>query len=216
MNHDSAKPLGSPHRRRAIAGAVAFATLAAVFAGCGVSAAAGASVPPPTSWAALEARPLHLPSVATSGSCPVTPATSDTVDLGMGNQVYMVTGQGPVYVAGGANVVIGRGANPGYSKEGQPTTPNTAQETWLIAPGYTGLALVRGRNLSGSQPLTFSGGLGGQAWARELRLQGGAATAPVWTRWKTGIAIPGPGCYGVQIDTSAASYIIVFRAVLAV
>lgn len=206
---------GPPRYQRIAVGIAALAALAIVFAGCGASAA-GSSVPPANDWASLEARPLHLPSAATTGSCPVTPAASATVDLGSGDQAYPVTGEGPVYIAGGANVVIGRGANPGYNKEGKPVPQDPASQTWLISPGYAGLALVRGRNLSGSQPLSFSGGLGGQAWAQELRLRGGIAPRPVWTSWQALVAVSGPGCYGVQVDTSSSSYVIVFRAVLAV
>ena len=199
--------------------------VALLLAGCGVSAAGtgeaaggtAGTATPAHDWASLEARPLRLPSASASGKCPVTQLTTITVNLGKGDTSYQLTGQGPVYLAGGAGLVIGRGANPGYNKEGTPVSPNPSPQTWLISPGYTGLALVRGRSLTGgSQPISFRGGVGGQTWARELRLQGGVAAAPVWTTWQTQIAVNGPGCYGMQVDTFDASYVIVFRAVLAV
>lgn len=214
---------------RVFGGAGAAMAVALLLAGCGVSAAgtggaAGtngttgtAGTPTPAhDWASLEARPLRLPSASASGKCPVTQLSTITVNLGKGDTSYQVTGQGPVYLAGGASLVIGRGANPGYNKEGTPVSPNPSPQTWLISPAYTGLALVRGQSLTSPQPISFRGGVGGQTWAHELRLQGGVAAAPVWTTWQTQIAVNGPGCYGMQVDTFDASYVIVFRAVLAV
>jgi hypothetical protein len=75
---------------------------------------------------------------------------------------------------------------------------------WIIAAGYTGPALVRGRQLDGPYQLRFERGV---VPSHERRLRGGG-DHPSTTRLRA------PGCYAYQVDGLRFSYRIVFEAKL--
>ena len=84
---------------------------------------------------------------------------------------------------------------------------------WYALPRYPGPALIRGRRLDGDGVLGFNGEA---APKRELRLDRGETVT--WTDQVPGsrglpstIRVLQPGCYGVQIDGSTFSRVVVFH-----
>jgi hypothetical protein len=93
---------------------------------------------------------------------------------------------------------------------------------WIMDPEYKGEALVRGARIDSaeSDQILFHGPEG-HGPALVLRFQNpGTLVSPaqlrqvdtVWGFWPTGMVVPGPGCYALQIDTEAKSDIVVFEA----
>lgn len=159
----------------------------------------------------LRQRPLTLPGLNPDGSCPVTsqqlipvflhPGDTPTVMLAYGNH-------GPIYGLGGSG----------------PQTPRGYyyNVTWLSDVSYSGLALVRGRELNGPRPIMFSGPLatgspvladtiGGQSiqFLDELVLPPAHSRASAWRSWGELQGVQGPGCYAFQIDGPSFEDIIV-------
>lgn len=159
--------------------------------------------------------PLDLPRIARGQACPTTAlqhlgATGAPADFGHG-EFYTVPMAGPVYP-----IVYGIDRRTGVvpmSAFGTSIEPEYASYRWLkvrwiIAPGYTGPAVARGRQLDGDSPVRFEQpGL--------LRLEIGAentASAGTW-RYHTArgsISVDGPGCYGIQIDGEGWSTKLIF------
>jgi hypothetical protein len=85
---------------------------------------------------------------------------------------------------------------------------------WAIQPGLTGLVLVRGVQLNGSNEVRFGRG---DVPATELlfSLPGEAQSDPPNNGWTYEIdytRVRAPGCYAYQIDGETFSYVVVFRA----
>ena len=174
---------------------VAVATAAALFA----SSAQGAN----PDWQSLQQRPLHLPPLASGGRCPASTLASQVSGkkYGVGGAV----GSGPVYA------VLGRASlftvfRPGWGAwAGQKVL-------WFVLPSYKGPVLIRGRKLGSSQLMRFDGG---KNPAAEIRIAPGETVT-----WKGQVAgsrgrpsdvrVRAPGCYGVQIDGTSFSEVIVF------
>jgi hypothetical protein len=158
-------------------------------------------------WRTLH-RPLHLPRLAAGAACPVS-------------RVDSRIGWGSLHIFGGSG--IGRG--PVYPATG-PTSQITVQPDtryggpwlttkvfWYVRPRYRGPVLIRGRQLDGTHRLGFNG--------RELprwELGIGVGETVGWTgRPAYGRGVPSsvrarvPGCYGVQVDGTRFSRIVVFR-----
>ena len=154
-------------------------------------------------------RPLHLPRLAPGAACPVSHVdhrvdwTSIRIFGGSG------IGRGPVY--------------PGLGSAGArvTVTPDTefggpwlgAKVFWYVRPSYRGPVLIRGRQLDGRHRLGFNGRKLPQ---RELRIHSGEtvgwAGQPSGGRGiASGIRVLVPGCYGVQIDGTHFSRIVIFR-----
>ena len=86
-----------------------------------------------------------------------------------------------------------------------------AKTPWVADATYEGPVVIRGRSLrDDGKALRFklSGSL-----VEQLRLQ--APQTPVKGEpsfWATSMIIPGAGCYGIQIDTTQRTQVIVFEA----
>jgi hypothetical protein len=86
---------------------------------------------------------------------------------------------------------------------------------WLGAPSYHGPVLIRGRKLTG-------GGLGFGAGKIPLaevdvppgRPGGVGLNRDGWRLWGGYVRLRSPGCYGVQVDGTTFSEVIIFRACL--
>ena len=157
---------------------------------------------PAADWAALEQRPLTLPTLAPGQLCPNKPGHAIGDDLGL------VQGAGPVY----AFWVLS-------SASGVMQSSVLQRVNWIVATSYRGPVLVRGRQLDGSGTLTFHGGLdqagyhGDWRYAPDLpalRLLGGSAAGSGWTQYQTHVNVPGDGCYAYQVDGTGFSYTIIF------
>jgi len=165
--------------------------------------------------AQLRARPLDFPTLLPDGSCPVT--TQPTKD------VYFKKGPNQIIT----EVVFGN-HGPIYGLGGPETTGDHGyyyRVTYLSDAKYQGLALVRGRQLDGTQQLMFDGPMAtgslvttdtvygpgtSTQFFDELLLPPGPASIPVlprtpasirvWRQWHVTQGVPGAGCYGFQLD----------------
>jgi hypothetical protein len=83
---------------------------------------------------------------------------------------------------------------------------------WYVRPNYRGRVLIRGRRLDGPQRLGFNGR---QLPARELRIDrydtvSWEGQAPGSRGIPSDVRVRMPGCYGVQIDGTTFSRVVVF------
>ena len=164
------------------------------------SASAGATAQP--SWKTLR-RPLHLPRVAPGAPCPVSPLRNVRLKRG---EVRPLVGAGPAYP-----ILNGR-----YLDFFWPTLPSQVdfdgtgwsgnKVMWVIAAGYRGRVLVRGRQVDGTHELRFDTGL-----THERKLFGSTGVDPV-RRYPGYTRVQAPGCYAYQVDGAAISRVIVFEA----
>jgi hypothetical protein len=190
-----------------------------------VASAPSIVTPAQSSWEALRQRPLNLPTLGPTGTCPTTPMKRISPSLAGGRTAPTFGfGSGPVYLSG---IVFF-----------YPTGLNNT--VWLSEPGYQGPILVRGHQLNGSTPVGFSAF--SDSWATgqllgsvdlhatdrsgndvsvvsnvkvygELDLPSASgAPSSHWRMWLTRTHIERPGCYAVQVDGPGFSESIVFQA----
>jgi hypothetical protein len=187
-------------------GVVVAASLAAAFA---LADPLDASTPP---WTKLR-RPLHLPRVSAEAKCPVS-RVDRRVDWEPIN-IFGTSGigRGPVY--------------PGLGGTGGrlTATPDTqyggtwagGKVFWYLKPSYRGRVLIRGRRLDNRQRLGFNGRARPN---RELRIEPGQTVfwqgQPPGSRGvPSSVRVRTPGCYGVQIDGTTFSRVVVFTVEIA-
>jgi hypothetical protein len=156
-------------------------------------------------------RPLHLPQLASGAPCPVS-GVDHRVDWkpinifgGLG------IGPGPVYPGLG-----GSGGHVNVLPDSQFGGRWLGGKVfWYVRPSYRGPVLLRGRELSNRHIMGFNGGKLPQlelrihtydtvSWAGQPR---GSRGVP------SGIRVLMPGCYGVQIDGTRFSRVVVFEVV---
>ena len=179
-----------------------------------VSATKATAVVQSVDWRALQARPLHFPTVAPGGPCPISPAHYFYTDLGLG------LGGGPVYPYGfTVDGQLGISVPPRQTASG--LVPGVSHVLWAIDPAYRGGALVRGAQLDGQHPVAFNGGYAQISyqgdWSNapllhELQLVSFPDTQVEWIVYGSVARLEAPGCYAFQVDGSTFSYILVFRA----
>jgi hypothetical protein len=179
----------------------------AVFASALLAGLAAAPLGASDPWAKLR-RPLHLPRLATGDACPVS-RIDERVDWNRAKFPGSPgIGRGPVYP--------GLGATDGVLTT-EPDTqyggPWAGQKVfWYVLPRYRGRALIRGRRLDGPQRLGFNGS---RLPDRELRIDRGVSVAWDSPPGSRGIAstvrVRVSGCYGVQIDGTTFSRVVVFK-----
>lgn len=151
----------------------------------------------------LHARPLRLPTLAPGSACPVTP--SHLIDADTGD----AAGDGPVYLVDDWQAILfpfARTANP----------PEWAAQDalFLITPGVEGAVLVHGHQLDGPNEVRFGKG---DTPDVELAFNAPAKAHPgdlsnPWTEAFETPRLRVAGCYAVQVESEAASSVIVFRA----
>ena len=171
-------------------------------------------------------RPLRLSTLAASEPCPISVDAGRIVPPSphiFGGAFWF--GSDPIYMA----VLWGQGNR--FSLAPIPVENGIwrAKTAWVANPSYTGIIESRGRSLRGDdRVLLFSSGSGLSESMRldaphvmldagpvgtNSRLSPGAPTAnSEWSFWPASTYIPGPGCYGIQIDTPERSQIVVFEA----
>jgi hypothetical protein len=181
----------------------------AVFASALLAGLAAAPLGASDPWAKLR-RPLHLPRLAAGGACPVS-RVDERVDWSRAKFPGSPgIGRGPVYP--------GLGFTDGVltaTPDTQFGGPWAVQKVfWYVLSSYRGRALIRGRRLDGPQRLGFNGR---RLPARELRIDRGVSVG--WDSHPPGsrgipsdVRVRTSGCYGVQIDGSSFSRVVVFRA----
>ena len=153
-----------------------------------------------TSWTALAARPLRLPTVTPGSPCPIGP--SRIVNPAFGTAL----GTGPLYPVG-----LGVDAVLAYGSAGFPAPWGGQKVLWVGDPAYRGLALVRGHQLDGPDEVRFNDGADP---AGELRLDSSAPANPTggWNNWPSTTRVRAPGCYAYQVDGADFTLVIPFKA----
>jgi hypothetical protein len=160
-----------------------------------------------TPWAKLH-RPLHLPRLAPGAVCPVS-RIDPRIDW---ERIKFPgspgIGRGPIYPGLGSS--DGRLTATPDVQYGSPWAGGKV--FWYVRPSYRGRALIRGRRLDGPQLLGFNGRT---LPARELRIERGITVSwdgrPPGSRGiPSGVRVRAPGCYGVQIDGTTFSRVMVF------
>lgn len=170
-----------------------------------------------------EGRPLQLPVLRDGETCPVTHGSLSAVPrlpyiFGSGRVWF---GDGPVYF----NLAWKGDLLPParFSLQRIPIAfgAHRAKTPWVAEPDYRGPIVIRGRELTAAgRPLMFGIGLSDAEAGRSdnrpvgrLELEAPQAGAPTeWSFWATGMLIPAPGCYGVQIETTRGTTVVVFEA----
>ena len=172
-----------------------------------LSPSAGLPTPTPDAWSNLRIRSLDLPTVASGESCPATSWANKIENL------PPLLGKSPVYLFG---------AFQGNTGEVQLTEKPSSdgwydlKAVWLADLGYTGgPVLVRGKQLDGMAFVRFQLAYNDPV-ATELLLNGtnGSYSPSIpggWHNWPSGAYVPGPGCYGLQVDGENFTESIVFR-----
>ena len=159
-------------------------------------------------WGALR-RPLHLPKLEQDARCPVSHVDARVpwkrVNIFGGAGI----GRGPVYPGLGARnglLTTTRDEQYGGLWSGEKVF-------WYVRPSYRGPILIRGRRLDGGQSIGFNGA---KLPDRELRLS--PLETVSWSGQPRGsrgipsaVRVLTAGCYGLQIDGTTFSRIVVVR-----
>ncbi len=159
-------------------------------------------------------RPIHLPHIPAGTRCPVS-APGRKVYRNQGKAI----GPGPVYVLSFGSfgrtailpfVLPSRAGLFGGSAWGGQVLK------FIGAPSYHGPVLIRGRKLTEPSGLGFGAG---KIPLAEMDVPGGAAggvglNPGGWRLWSGYARLRSPGCYGLQVDGTTFSEIIIFRACL--
>ena len=157
-------------------------------------------------------RPLSLPVLTPNEPCPVSIGEPwrEKPDYIFGGPMWF--GGGPISVA----FTFGQiGDRAGLSLTHVPAEHNArrAKTPWIAEPSYSGPVEIRGRSLHvDGGTLRFSQGTPAIPVDR-LRFQ--APNAPqdgLYSFWPSSMFVPGPGCYGIQIDTRERTQVVVFEA----
>jgi len=180
--------------------------LGLVLAGAALAPGGASGVGP--NWKALE-RPLHLPKLAPGEGCPTSKLAPQITAKKYG--VGGALGSGPVFpMIGGTTLATVfqppfRGAWAG------------TKVLWFVLPNYKGPVLIRGRKVGGSQLMRFDGGTHPPA---QIRLAPGQRS-PGLVAWigqvpgsrgrESYVRVRAPGCYGVQIDGTSFSTVVIFK-----
>lgn len=156
----------------------------------GVAPMATSADPEYARWEFLR-RTLAVPRDVAGGACPA----------GAGS----LAGQGLEHWTGGEHVYIASGREGRISyvtRAGDLAVIGGQKTAFLVAPGVTGEALVRGISASGGHPVRFGDG---PSPAEELRI---GLEATEWAEglpegsrlYVTFIRFEAPGCYVIQVD----------------
>ena len=161
-------------------------------------------------WRKLH-RPLHLPPLAAGTACPVSKVDQrinwKPINILGGTGI----GPGPVYPGLG-----GSGGHANVTPDTQYGGPWLGGKVfWYVRPSYRGPVLIRGRQLDGGHAMGFNGGKVPQP---ELRIHTYDTVSwsgqPAASRGvPSGVRVLVPGCYGVQIDGTRFSRVVVFEVI---
>ena len=140
-------------------------------------------------WIALESRRLRLPRIGPGATCPRSGGRQVTPAFGI------LFGQGPAYAG------MPQLDDDGVVRYGGSTPEGGwyyAKVLWVIDGSHRERALIRGRQIDGSNQLRF--GYGSDP-ARELRIPvWGNVSGSNWGHHPSETRIRAPGCYAYQAD----------------
>jgi hypothetical protein len=155
-------------------------------------------------------RSHQLPKVASGGECPA----GESHEYDNGQFGGFALGQPPLQPLIGIN----RPSDAPSTKKGilhfsrSPDEPGWHQikTLWFAWPSYQGPALIRGRQLDGTNPILF--GESPSLTDPYLTAEPTANGENGFREWPGATWIRAPGCYAWQIDGVDLSYVIVFEA----
>jgi len=161
----------------------------------------------------LKQRSLTLPVIRAGDRCPVSQGSHESVP----REPYIFCagclwfGRGPVYFAWSFRVNHAEDAMFSLDSVPRANLAYRAKTPWVSKPDYEGPILIRGRRLDGKDMLRFS--IGGPKSVEDVKLNAPSrADSTHWSFWPSSMYVPGPGCYGVQVDTLRGTDIVIFSA----
>jgi len=167
----------------------------------------------PDASSPIDERPLTLPVLLPGDPCPLSKGSTAIVP----REPYIFCsscywfGRGPVFFALSWN---SDSEDATFSLDGVPYESGAyrAKTPWVSRLDYSGAIVVRGRQLDGSvkNKLSFSTGGDGPYEDLQLGAYGGPGESR-WSFWPSIMWVPGPGCYGLQIDTMPGTDIVIFN-----
>lgn len=178
--------------------------------------------PPSVAADSLSQRGLELPILQPGDKCPSSMGDRDTIPhedyiFGSGGVWF---GSGPVYVNLAWKDTPGGAATFSLAKVPFEVDAFRAKTPWVAGPSYTGPILVRGQRLDGGKddPILFRGSetsaYASPKSAMRMEAPNRAETSDDWSWWPTSMFLPGPGCYGLQIDTPVGTDVLIFEALM--
>jgi hypothetical protein len=163
-------------------------------------------------------RPLHLPRIATGLPCPVSPAKTYPKGAGFSGP-YTAVGDGAFTLTGDGTVPVDftPPADDSFAGTGWPGM----KVIWRVDPDYVGPVLLRGARLDGPGQLRFGSytGMVGQGTPPGASFQAQAYPElgypavddrPSAVTYPSDIRVQSPGCYGLQVDGTNFSEVIIF------
>jgi len=142
-------------------------------------------------------RRLRIPILTPGTACPRSSAARVSPDFGI------ALGPGPAYPIPFADATLH------YDSGRVEGGWRYVKVLWIVAPGYRGPLLIRGRQLDGTNWLGFE--YGARPFA-DLQIPPVPADFRGWRDTPSYTRLRGPGCYGYQIDGTTFSRVIVFSA----
>ena len=162
---------------------------------------------------ALIDRPLKLPSRSAKDRCATSIGSRRTVPRQphiFGGDLWF--GTGPVYLALAWKATSDDDATFTLDPVPVQAGARRAKTPWVSLPSYAGPILIRGRALDASdRTVRFSASGADPSETLQLRAPQ-APAAGLWSFWPSSMWVPGPGCYGIQIDTLSGTEIVIFSA----
>lgn len=165
----------------------------------------------------LYRRPLKLPTLHRGQPCPVSKGSRDTVPhvgyifcseclfFGRGPAYFALV---PLFLAHPDDNVAEMNLDNVFYRDGDAYSAKTP---FVTRVDYTGPVLARGQRLEGKGKLKFHFDSGS---TRDLQLKAPVSVdQSLWSFWPTSLVIPGPGCYGLQIDTAQGTDVVIFDAI---
>ncbi|SRR6266566_83877 len=183
--------------------------------GIGSSDESAYSIYDSVAFSQLKRRPLNLPALSAGERCPVSHGSQDTVPrvgyiFCAGCFWY---GKGPVFMALAWSDQSTDEARFSLNKVPYEQRAYRAKTPWVSKPEYAEPILIRGRLLTGNEKLRFASGGSKPIDAFELQAPAKEkADSSRWSFWPTSMFVPHAGCYGIQIDTSDATDVVIFEA----
>lgn len=139
----------------------------------------------------LEGRPLSLQPLASGQACPVDKPVGLRIRTSSGKWPNYGFGSGPVYLSGQTMFYTG----------------SEQVIVLLTDPTYSGPALVRSSRLDGTGSLTFRE-LDASTGVNEVWLAK-TSSPPNWGAWESMMSSSAPGCYGIQLDGSNFTEVVI-------
>ncbi len=176
--------LGATYLKLTLHSAGLMSALAIALVGCVASPQAEAQPSGNTAASSQTAQPLKLPALQPGSPCPVS-LQQDFAGAPGNKLPGYGFGPGPVFLSGQTQWFSG------------------VYALILVSPAYSGRVVVRGHQLDGTNGMPFRG----QQGDGNITIAPGS---PGQWRQSDAVVSGAPGCYGLQVDGSGLSEIIVF------